>query len=399
MKRIKILALVLFISLSNTIFAQENLIDSIIQQNYYTFKTKPSTDSFSGQGWEILLKRIHEAKSILIGETHFTNEVPYFTNAIVDAVNFDNYFHEIDPYSNQIIAAKIKTSSSNNLDQFVKEYHTNFSFLEIEKDFALFEKIVRSDIQTFGIEQISLFSDRLIISTLNKKSINQQAKEIYAQMIQNSKNLAIKEEKEFYLFSDDCLHKIDSLLQLRLSKEERKQIEDLKLSREIYLNRNHPLRIQLMKKQVLAAMPNWINKKNLFKFGAYHTPKGESLLEIFDIGNLVHTIEDAHFRSSLHIMLIGKSEQENMDDLKLYDSFLKVVNSDDWHCFDLKPLQMVISENKLKIENPMLLRIIKGNDYLIYVPKFTRSKSMYEEQFLSTSGWKGENRLTGKLKK
>lgn len=124
-------------------------------------------------------------------------------------------------------------------------------------------------------------------------------------------------------------------------------------------------------------MPNWVNEKNLFKFGAFHTPKGESLMEIFDIGNLVNNIEDGNFRNSLHVIIVGKNENEQIDNSKMYVSFLKVIKNDDWYCFDLRPLQKAISENELKIENQMLLRIVKGNDYLIYVPKFTESKNVY----------------------
>lgn len=321
-------------------------------------------------------KKIDETNSLLIGETHFTNEVPYFTKAIIDKVKFDNYFHEIDPYSNEIIEYKIK-SATKSLDEFVQKFNSNFSFLEIDKDFKLFKRIVQSGIRTFGVEQISLFADKLIISNLNEISKNKKAKEIYQQMLQNSHNLTLKDNKKKYLFSDDCFEKISLLLKLELSKEERKQIEDLKLSREIYLNGNHHLRIQLMKNILLKEMPNWTTKKNLFKFGAFHTPKGESLMEIFDIGNLIFNIEDGNFRNSLHVMITGKSLNESLENLKLYESFLKVVKNDEWYYFDLQPLQKAISNNKLKIENPTLLRIIKGYDILIYVPKFTESKNIY----------------------
>lgn len=100
-------------------------------------------------------------------------------------------------------------------------------------------------------------------------------------------------------------------------------------------------------------------------------------MEIFDIGNLIFNIEDGNFRNSLHVMITGKSLNESLENLKLYESFLKVVKNDEWYYFDLQPLKKAISNNKLKIENPTLLRIIKGYDILIYVPKFTESKNIY----------------------
>jgi len=371
MKKIKLLALLC--CLSNMSFAQSSLIDSLIQNNYTKLQPVSTTKSFTGKGWDLLVKEMRSANSVLIGETHFTNEVPFFTSAVIDSVKFDNYFHEIDPYTNKIIEAKIKSLAPNQMRDFLEKYKSNFSFLSRGADFEVYEKLVREGINTIGVEQVSLFSDRLIVSELLKVTKNKQAKEIYTQMLQKADELMLK-DKTFYIFTDDCLEKTNALLALSISAPERTQLEALKLSRGIYLERNHHLRIQLLKSILLKELPNWENKKNLFKFGAGHTPKGESLLKIFDIGNLVFNVEDGNFRNSLHIMIDGQGETEDVESTKMYVSFLKVVQSDDWYCFDLRPLQKSIAAGKLTIESQQLLRIIKGNDYLIYVPKFTKSE-------------------------
>lgn len=371
MKKIKLLALLC--CLSNVSFAQSSLIDSLIQNNYTQLQPVNTTKSFTGKGWDLLVKEMRNANAVLIGETHFTNEVPFFTSAVIDSVKFDNYFHEIDPYTNKIIESKIKKLSPDQMRDFLENYKSNFSFLSVGADFKAYEKLVRKGVNTFGVEQVSAFSDRLIVSELLKVTKNKQAKEIYTQMLQKANELMLK-DKTMYIFTDDCLEKTNALLALPITAAERTQLEALKLSRGIYLERNHHLRIQLLKSILLNELPNWENKKNLFKFGAVHTPKGESLLKIFDIGNLVFNVEDGNFRSSLHVMIVGKGEKEDEEDTKLYASFLKVVQGDNWYCFDLRPLQKSIAAGKLTIESQELLRIIKGNDYFIYVPKFTKSE-------------------------
>lgn len=197
-------------------------------------------------------------------------------------------------------------------------------------------------------------------------------------MLYNSKQIASKEGLEkYYILSEDCLQKIDLLLKLKLSDNERKQIEALKLSREIYVKRSHPLRIQLMKSILMNQMDDWKDKKNLFKFGAVHLPKGETTLtktDIYDIGNLVMNIEEANYRKSLHIMLVGKQEDEN--DNSSFKSFLNVAKEDQWYSFDLRPLKKSILQNKLKVDDVYLLRVIKGYDYLVYIPKLTISKDI-----------------------
>ena len=378
MKKTILLLLTLFIANYN--YGQDRVLDSLVQKNNFPFQIEKNV-SFQGKGWDVLLNEIKQSNSVLLGETHFTNEIPYFTNAIINEVKFDNYFLEVDPYSVDIIETKIKSLSAEKLNSFVKEYSTNFSFLEQEPEFDLFKDLVQRNTKIYGVEQISIFADQMVISTLKEISKNKKVIEIYEQMLHNSKLASSKEGLEkYYLLSEDCLQKIDLLLKLKLSDKERKQIEDLKLSREIYVKRNHPLRIQLLKNILLNQLADWKNKKNLFKFGANHLPKGETILtktDIYDIGNLISNIEEANFRKSLHIMIVGKGEDGN--DNASFKSFLNVAKEDQWYCFDLRPLKKSILQNKLKVDDVYLSRVIKGYDYLIYIPKVTKSKDISAE--------------------
>jgi len=372
MKTAKLLILSLFIASFS--YAQNTLMDSLIQKNYSTFR-KNNSNGFEGKGWITLQDEINKNNSLLLGEVHFTNEVPYFTNAVINAIKFDNYILEVDPYTINTITTKIKSLSSAELDKFRDEYGSALSFLKGETEFNLFKNIVQQDIKTYGAEQISLFSDRLLFSELSKQSKNDKAKEIYQQMIANSASYDTKKNTTFYLFSDDCLAKMNALSAMNLSANEKEQLEALKLSRELYLNRIHPLRIQYLKHLVLNKLSEWKDKKNLFKFGANHMPKGESLMEVFDVGNLVSNIEEANYRKSLHIMLIGKGEGQTLADLDQYKSFLNVVKDDNWYAYDLRPLKQAISKQKLKVEDLELERIIKGYDYLVFIPNLTKASN------------------------
>ncbi|MDR3006452.1 MAG: hypothetical protein LBV59_00870 [Sphingobacterium sp.] len=372
MKTAKLLILSLFIA--NFSYAQNTLMDSLIQKNYSTFR-KNNSNGFEGKGWITLQDEINKNNSLLLGEVHFTNEVPYFTNAVINAIKFDNYILEVDPYTINTITTKIKSLSSAELDKFRDEYGSALSFLKGETEFNLFKNIVQQDIKTYGAEQISLFSDRLLFSELSKQSKNDKAKEIYQQMIANSASYDTKKNTTFYLFSDDCLAKMNALSAMNISANEKEQLEALKLSRELYLNRIHPLRIQYLKHLVLNKLSEWKDKKNLFKFGANHMPKGESLMEVFDVGNLVSNIEEANYRKSLHIMLIGKGEGQTLADLDQYKSFLNVVKDDNWYAYDLRPLKQAVSKQKLKVEDLELERIIKGYDYLVFIPNLTKASN------------------------
>ncbi|MEN5086165.1 hypothetical protein ABE426_06815 [Sphingobacterium faecium] len=372
MKKTNLLILTLFIA--NFSYAQTTLMDSIIQKNYSTFK-KNKNNTFEGKGWDTLQDEIIKNNSVLLGESHFTNEVPYFTNAIINNIKFDNYILEIDPYTTNTITKKIKSLSPAELDKFRDESGSALSFLKGETEFDLFKNIVDQNINIYGAEQISLFSDQLLFSELIKQSKNTKAKEIYKQMIANSAAYDTKNNSTFYLFSDDFVAKMSALSTLNLSANEKEQLEALQLSKELYLNRIHGLRIQYIKHLVIEKLPEWKNKKNLFKYGANHMPKGESLMEIFDLGNLVANIEEANYRKSLHIMITGKEEGETLADLDQYKAFLTVVKDDNWYAFDLRPLKQAISKKKLKVEDLTLERIIKGYDYLVYIPTLTKAQN------------------------
>lgn len=377
MKKLTFLLLASFVTQFN--YAQNRVLDSLVQKNGFAFQSDKAI-SFQGKGWNVLLDDIKQSNSILLGETHFTNEIPYFTNAVINEVKFDNYFLEVDPYTVDIIETKVKSLPAEQLNTFVKEYSSNFSFLEYEPEFDLVKDLVKRNTKIYGVEQISIFADQMILSSLKGTSKNKKAIEIYEQMLQHSKQIASKEGLEkYYILSEDCLQKIDLLLKLKLSDKERKEIEDLKLSREIYTKRNHPLRIQLLKNILLNQLSDWKSKKNLFKFGAVHVPKGETILtktDIYDIGNLVSNIEEGNYRKSVHIMLVGKGEDE--DDTNSFKSFLNVAKDDQWYCFDLRPLKKSILQNKLKVDDAYLSRVIKGYDYLIYIPKVTKSKEFFK---------------------
>lgn len=143
-----------------------------------------------------------------------------------------------------------------------------------------------------------------------------------------------------------------------------------------------------MKNQLMAAYANWYNKKNLFKYGANHLAKGESLLEIFDIGNLVNNITDSQYKKSMHLMIVGQSGTQalpfkgfptekidaNSGTLSLLQPFFKAMEGEQWHCFDMVPLQNALAQGKLTIKDIKLARIIKGYDYLVVIPKVTASQ-------------------------
>ncbi len=232
----------------------------------------------------------------------------------------------------------------------------------------------------------------MICNELKQITQNNQAKETYENIEEKSKayfSAYLKDPNNyFYFFTDEFEKQLNELLSLDISKEEKERIDALTLSLKIYKEQNHHLRIQLMKNNLMKVYSNWENKKNLFKYGAFHLAKGESLLNVYDLGNLVNNIADSKFENSLHIIVLGKSGtqaspfkgfpdetiDENSNNLKPFELLLNNVTTDQWHCFDMSPLRTALYNGKVVVNNTKLEKIIKGYDYVIVIPEVTAAK-------------------------
>lgn len=379
---------VMFCSIN--ICAQDSIVTDIVKRNVSLFA--PDNNAFTGIGWANLIAKAKECNNVLIGEDHFTNEIPYFTSALASQIKFDNFFCEIDPFTASIVQEKIKSLREKELQEYVHKYGNTFSFYAFAPEFTLLKQLTESNVKILGTDQILLVGDRILCSELQKITKNKKAKEIYLTIENNSKihfeNFLKDQTKPFYLLTDDFSKRLESLELLQLSPYEIKIIDALKLSAAIYKSQSHHLRIQLMKNQLMEQYTGWAGKKNLFKYGANHVAKGESLMEIYDIGNLVYNIDDSGYKKSLHIMILGSSGtqaspfegypeekiDENNNILKTLRPITSIVNGNQWHCFNMLPLRKALSEGKVIIEDVMLSRIVKGYDMVIIIPKVTASK-------------------------
>jgi hypothetical protein len=190
-------------------------------------------------------------------------------------------------------------------------------------------------------------------------------------------------QKPLYLLSPQFETDIKQLKELKLSSQEQEVLEKLEYSRAIYTSRDgHQKRIKLMKNQLMDQYASTLkDKKALFRLGAVHTTKGESLLTIFDIGNLAHNLAESQFNSSYHIATFASSGmaghpfkgRPNME-VKLPKelAFLKpLAYPGQWTYFDLRPLRKQIESGKLNMENEFMKRFIKGYDGLVIIPTST----------------------------
>lgn len=389
---------IIYVSIPSILHAQNSPDDEITLSNLIEKHHKQfhfSDGSFTGEGWEEIIEETKKHNNVLIGEDHFFNEIPLFVSKIAEANSFDNFFCEIDPISAKLIEKQLKSASEAVLKSYIKEYGSTFSFFALTPELELLQQLVAAGTKVFGTDQVVLMADRLISASLKKITNSSVAKEIY-QTIEEESKISFDQftvgKGDPYFFSSAFTDQLKQLEALDLSEVEEDGIEAMKLSQRIYTERNHRLRIQLMKHNIMQELDRIKRGKNLYKYGAIHVGKGESLLGGFDIGNVVHNIAESQFESSLHIMVVGKNGMQggsfkgdpskkispDKGPLKALLPFFGAVKGDkDWYVFDTARILREIKKHKLKIENRTLSILIANYDYLVIIPTVSAATFIY----------------------
>jgi hypothetical protein len=379
--------LLLFIAFSLHSNSQDSSLTRLIKEQTSIFSI--AGNSFSGEGWHKMDSAIKSTNNVLIGEDHFFNEVPLFVSAIAKNTRFDNFIIEIDPYSAALLQKNINGFTNQQFEQYRKSYGNLFSFFALPKELELLKQLANSKAIIMGTDQVLLIADRLLCSELKKNTKNKTAKQLYEKIetasAQYLDSFLKNPSKPFYMLTEGFEKDINELLKLKLDTAEKEQLQAMQLSARIYKEQSHPLRIQLMKNNLFRYYSQLQNKKNLFKFGAVHMCKGESLLGGYDLGNIVYNIADSRYEKSVHIMVVGKNGMQGSPfqgfpaqaldpvngDLKSLAPFFNEVTGKEWYCFEMTALQKAIKKGKLTISDKMLQRVIEGYDFLVVIPTVT----------------------------
>lgn len=211
MRSIRLLAVIVVLTTSASVtFSQDSLITQIVMKDLTTFSIDKKT--FTGNGWDILINQIQKSDFVLVGEDHFTNDIPFFFSAVTTKVKFDNFFCEIDPYSAKIMESKIQNLPEIQLRKYVNDFGNVFSFYALDTEIQLLDQLVKSKINIYGLDQILLVADRLIYNELKQKTKNDKAKKIYEKIEEKSKiyfaDFLNDQNEPFYMLTDEFEKKL-----------------------------------------------------------------------------------------------------------------------------------------------------------------------------------------------
>lgn len=376
--------------MNSILFAQAQLnFDSLVSASAATFNGK---GQFSGKPWDQLVERSAKANYLLIGEDHFISEVPIFTQALAQRLHIDNYICEMDQWMLNIFKDKIATRTEAQLDKWISENYNGFSFFQKKNEFELLRYLLKQNINLIGIEQVGLMSTTIILQYLSETG-SQKNREWYKVMRDSSavsnERFFADQRKAFFMATSFFREAVDKLDRSSLKPDESKLIDALIRSADIYATGSHRNRIKLMQSNLMENYPQTLKgKKNLFKFGANHTIRGESYLPVYDIGTTAHIMAQAENQDSYHILVLPKAGEQagflggsNPIDLndELYQSLkqlLEKASDSEWTSINLENIRNEAKKKEYAINNPTLEKTINGYDVLIVIPLATAAKAI-----------------------
>jgi len=390
MRKTTTLVLIILVQVAHLSLAQSHLnFDSLIITSATTFK---GGKQFDGKGWDQLVERAQHTNYVLIGEDHFIEEIPVFTQALMQQLKVDNYICEIDQWMANILVKRINTLTGPQLDKWISDNYNGFSFFQKKNEFELMRYLVKQKINVIGIEQVGLMSTTIIFQYLTETGAqkNRRLYEIMRDSSAVSNDKFFKDQsKPFFLSTVFFASTIEKLDKSSMKPDESELVGALVRSADIYKTGSHRNRIKLMQSNLMENYPQPLKgEKNLFKFGANHSMKGESYLPVYDIGTTAHVLAQSENQDSYHILILPKAGNQagflngvNAVDLadepyKSLKTLFDRSSDSEWTFIDLEKIRSILRKWDYTTGSPFLEKTIYGYDALVVIPHSTAADAI-----------------------
>lgn len=396
--------------------SQDTLNAEILQKFSHSFTVE--NGQLKGDGATFLDRETNQNQYTLIGEYHGSKAISEFTEALIPVLDQNNYKQfalEVGPIAAQKLNTWCKSSMGiqKSLYEFNSTYnydngeYTAIPFFSNTEDAAFLAKASKNNWNIIGLDQEFYFGFDALLDDLFK-NVDSKSKSKF----QSSYNLALDSVKA--IIQDDIAEKRRLPEQIYASKEIqsfldqmneipenkaiveafRKSIALYKLNNDRKWRQNNEQRALYMKMNLRKGMESAqfdISKdKIVVKMGAYHNSRGQSPMEVFDVGNTLSELAEFHGNSSLHIAFTTRfyvEEGKEYDVLESepddrYNVFAQMGQKDKWTIIDLREIQHGLYYYPIKYKvSEEVEDLIKRYDILIIpplesepTPNFARTK-------------------------
>lgn len=295
-----------------------------------------------GPGAERLLQRAGDAQFVLIGEDHGFVEPPRLAMALNRSLGAKALPHlviETGPSAAQLLAG----NSSQAVTGLVQSHPGAFPFFGWQDDVAMAAQW-SADKATidplWGIDQEFILGTQLSLERLVELAPDAKTRATAQDYLakaraSDARMLSLHDPGQVYLpamtpadFSALRTGAVPEAVALINGLEESAQIYQLQNSNGY---RSNQLRSQLMKRQFMqhyraAQARGESTPRAMFRLGAYHTYRGLTPTNQFDIGNLASELAASNGKDSVHVLVIAAGGKVNRKQVFLEDQSLRSVD-------------------------------------------------------------------------
>lgn len=288
-----------------------------------------SSSELSGSGAATLRAAVQPARYVLLGEDHFTREIPNLAAALCDMVKPDVYAVEVGPYAARYVSGLLKMPAADrirDMKEYLHRYPESMAFLNSRPENDLAAHCIGSNqssrVELWGLDQEFLGSAGSLLASMEATKPGPQAQEAIAlAQAEEKASEARARASENYLdlfivaATDAQIDALQKAVDADGNTETRKVLYELTESRDIYrLHASDPgasfeKRAELLKQHFLAdyraLAATKPNVRVLFKFGDNHMGKGLNATHDLDLGDFIAEQAAAETAASLHILILG----------------------------------------------------------------------------------------------
>lgn len=400
MKAIFVLMIVVCLAQGLASAQQESLVDALKKQS---MELALNQGKLEGPGAAFLFSEGNASQFVLVGEDHGLAEVPEFCSA---------YFHELKNAGFANLAVEVGPDTARILEKYSREkapvealrkfdqtYYFSIPFFNWQGEAEMLTSLAAGGVNIWGLDQEFIFSTSFelqhLVDLAPDENARKTASDYLAQSLAGDKKVVAEKNPgaAFMVTATEAdFQKLAAAFQK--SPEATRTIEELRMSWEIYAknfqNKGRESNLQrsaLMKKHFHEYYDRAAVKKTLFKFGAYHSMRGRSLVQIFDLGNHVSELAEGLGSRSFHVLLIVVKGTVNayrpfsadpQDKAKPYE-FAKELDTADvgplvaaapatgWSVIDLRPCRTKVS--RFGEIDRGLEQILWGYDAVVLIPE------------------------------
>ncbi|SFN35142.1 hypothetical protein SAMN05216289_11628 [Dokdonella immobilis] len=286
-----------------------------------------SDQGFSGEGAAILDSAVRQSRFVLLGEDHFSREIPRFTANLCDIMKPDAYAVEAGPEAARFVTSVLRSPTRRKqIAEHARTWPNSIAFLDVveENDAAAHCAGVSRNprFALWGLDQEFLGATGTLLEAMRATRPGPAALAAIADLMARDTRIVEQSRQsgdpgQLLLLSatEADLKPLADAITTDGNDATRRLLDELLVSRRIYrLNAegspdSNSDRAQLFKQHFLAEYAETAKKiaqpRILFKFGDNHSGKGFSPLQVRDIGNFVAEFADGEKAGSLHIMVFG----------------------------------------------------------------------------------------------